>query len=164
MPTNYGDVALNLGPHWDRAAVVHSQFINGIVGHVNGKADMHIENEPDEEHQFQFVDMGQKDKLALAKMKGYKFVQKSTDWWINEDLFSWTAEGYAENAYGERAMARPKSLYQRDQMQLSEEQKRFKRQQEQLDEQAERAVVAAGGMVTDENGRKLRPARRQARL
>ena len=163
MP-NYGDVALNLRPDFDRSMVVHSMLLNTLVGHVGGKADMHLEDAPDELHQFQFVNMADRDKLSLAKMKGYKFVKKSEKWWINEDVFTWTPEGFAENTGGDRAMFRPASLYLKEQAQMTDEQKRRKRAQQQEDAAEEAKVLKVGGQVAvlDGSGRELRPARGRA--
>lgn len=163
MP-NYGDVALNLGADWDRARMVFSPYLLTTVGHVNGKADMHLEKQPDELHQFQWINPFEKDKEALAKMKGYKFVRKSDDWYLNDELWQWDAEGFVDHA-GTRAMYRPASLYYKDQAQMTEEQKRRKRQQLQAEDQADQEAARKGGfVVTDESGQQLRPRRREARL
>lgn len=160
MPNNYGDVALSLPPDWDRARVVHSPLINKIVGHSDGVSDLDREDDPGALHQFQWLNAVERDKLSIAKTKGYKFVRKSEGWRINNDApFEWDAEGFVENDTGDRGMFRPASLYRQDQERMKEEQKRFRRQAEQEDERAERAVRQIGGDITyDEDERPLKRA------
>jgi hypothetical protein len=110
---NYGDVALVLRPDWERRKENDQHYALRIVGHQDGVADAYLEEEPDKEHQFAWVDPKYKTDVAVNHTKGYRFVKKDEGWTKNDDLWEWNAEGFCvrESDY---LMARPKDRFLED--------------------------------------------------
>lgn len=112
MP-NYGDVALGLGPKWNRNAYQNTEQVLRIIGHENGEADLYLTKEPDAEHQFRWIDASDKSEVTAARMRGYEFVKK--DKWTKrvDYLWEWNAEEFVFFG-GQVAMARPKAKWLED--------------------------------------------------
>jgi hypothetical protein len=110
---NYGDVALCLKPEWNRRRENDQTFVLTTVGHTDGVADAYLEDAPDQEHQFAWVDLKYKDDIAINHTKGYRFVKKDEGWTKNEMLWEWDAEGFLVYKTM-RLMARPKERFLED--------------------------------------------------
>ena len=110
---NYGDVALGLGPKWNRNQYETNEQVISIVGHQDGQADLYLTDEPDTEHQFRWVDPSDKTQVTGARMRGYDFV-KNDKWTKRVDyLWEWNAEGFVFWG-GQVLMARPKAKWLED--------------------------------------------------
>ena len=109
---NYGDVALSLGPEWARYKLHDQNYGLMIVGHVNGVADAYLTIDPDQEHQFAWVETRYRDEIDINRSKGYRFV-KQDEWTKNENLWEWDAEGFVL-CKGQRLMARTKERFLED--------------------------------------------------
>lgn len=106
---NYGDVALNLSPDWDRKHLSDRKFALWIVGHDTGKADAYQTKDVDKRHQFAWIDPKYREELAMNLSGGFVYVTKDS-WTINESLWQWNAEDKCYNQ-GQLLMARPAALY-----------------------------------------------------
>jgi hypothetical protein len=106
---NYGDVALNLSADWSRRKVHDKRHALLIVGHEDGKSDVFLTNEPDEQHHFTWVDPRNQDEIDLHRTNGFAWVQNS-EWSKNPHLWEWDGDGYVR-CFGQRLMARPAALY-----------------------------------------------------
>ena len=108
---NYGDVALNLSPSWDRRKERDKTFALRIVGHDNGKSDVARKDDPEKRHQFAWIDPRYGDELAANLYNGFDYVTRDL-WDINEKLWGWNAEGKCLNGpLNQLLMARPAALY-----------------------------------------------------
>lgn len=109
MP-NYGDVALNLSPNWNRQLESDRKFALWIVGHDGGISDAALKSDMDARHQFAWIDpVKARDELAINLSSGFKYVTSDL-WDINETLWQWNAEGKCYNQ-GQLLMARPAALW-----------------------------------------------------
>lgn len=129
---NYGDVALNLGPDWDRNQLHDRKYALRIVGHKDGIADVYLTKDPDKRHQFAWTDKRYRDEVDLNLADGYRFVKKG-EWTKHELMWEWNADD--EIAYlGMSLMARPAELYF-----AAQAEKEQQRNREQKDKHAEEA-------------------------
>lgn len=118
---NYGDVALNLQPNWDRRRLTNRKFALWIVGHDNGKADVALKQEPDKRHQFAWIDPRYHEELAMNLSNGFIYVLRSV-WDVNENL--WPPVGDAEDKVynqGQYLMARPAAIWFAQQAEVQRE-------------------------------------------
>lgn len=155
---NYGDVALNLPPDWDRYGVVTNQgFLVTTVGHVNGKADLYLTEKPWERHQFYWASPEDQQNVNIQRGKHYRYVTK-TDWSKNEELWEWDGEGYVVYA-GQRAMAREAQWYikEKEEQERLEAEASGKRAVDADEERAMRKLESRGVTITDDRGRQLTP-------
>ena len=142
MANNYGDVALNLSPDWDRRKFADKKFIIWTVGHKGGVSDLRLKKEPEKRHQFAWCDPRYKDELDINRSNGYVVVKKE-DWDKTEDLWEWNAEDKCVCS-GQIAMARPASLFfeaqKAKEQELSRRRKKPEEEQELAEEDLRRAV------------------------
>lgn len=111
---NYGDVALNLSPDWDRRLQHNQNYALWTIGHENGTADVYLEADPDARHQFAWVDPKRGDDVTVNQVKGYRFVKKADGWTKNPNLWGdWTPEGLIRN-FDQLLMARAAALHFED--------------------------------------------------
>jgi hypothetical protein len=154
---NYGDVALGLGPDWSRYKLNDQTFALGTVGHEGGVADVYLEDEPDQQHQFAWVDTRWRDEVSINRQKGYEFVNVNAGWVKSERLWDVDAEGFVVHN-GQRLMARPFARF-------LEDMKARKTQRDRVmgtnkDEEAAIAAAARAGIdLTGDEGKPLRRKR-----
>lgn len=168
MP-NYGDAALRLPHDWSRASLASGQeFMAFAVGHENGKADAFLTGDPDKEHQFQFCEPKDVDRLYHLKSRHYDFC-KSDKWTKNDLLWEWSPENFIEWK-GQRLMARDAAYFhaeEKENKRKEEEAAEMRRQRrsrrDENDDYAARVLGAQGAQVFDENNRELRPQKRAGR-
>lgn len=151
---NYGDVALNLKPDWDRAEESNQEYALLNVGHENGVADAYVTDAPGERHQFAWVDPRYADDVQMNRLKGYDYVKKDS-WTKNEKLWEWDAEGFCISR-GQRLMARRAELFFRDV--AKRDQFRSKKKSD-ADEAAARIAARTGFAITGDDGQALRRRR-----
>lgn len=157
MP-NYGDLALNLPPTWERGGESDQNYALMIVGHKAGVADAYRTKEPDTPHQFAWVDSKYADDVAINVHKGYQFVKKD-DWTKADDLWTWDAEGFCVFKMF-RLMARSQERFLAD-MEARRKQ-RDRVMGSNKDEEAAEAIAARAGLeITGDDGRPLKRVRRQ---
>ena len=106
---NYGDVALNLKPDWDRRRISNKKYALWIVGHDNGKSDAYKKADENARHQFAWIDPRYAEELAINLSSGFTYVTKA-EWTMNEQLWQWNAEDKCYNQ-GQLLMARPAALW-----------------------------------------------------
>lgn len=148
---NYGDVALNLSANWNRREQNDQNYTLMTVGHADGVADAYLSDEPDQEHQFAWVDTRYKDDIAINRTKGYTFVHKDT-WTKNENLWEWDAEGFLVfKTY--RLMARTKEEFLKDMADRRAQRDRVMGKSKD-EEEAERIAALAGIALTGEGTKK----------
>ena len=113
---NYGDIALNLPPDWERARQHDPNYALMTVGHQNGVSDAYLIDEPDKRYQFAWVLRTFKgvpnEEVDINRTKGYSFVKKG-EWEKNANLWEWDAEGFL-TCKGQSLMARPAELFLAD--------------------------------------------------
>lgn len=152
---NYGDVALGLGPDWDRSNYHDQQYVLSTVGHDHGRADAYLDKEPDKQHQFAWVDPRYRDEVAVNRTKGYVFVNKD-DWAINELLWQWDAEGYCIRFDGQRLMARPKEIFVADMLKRKQRRSEVMGGNKEDEEVARRAEKLGIQVYGEEDGKPIR--------
>lgn len=142
---NYGDVALNLSPDWDRNKLYNKDFAQQTVGHSGGKADAFLTKSPDEAHQFYWVPKLDQRMIASRQVDGYRFVTKD-EWSINKELgWEFDAEGIASFGF-ERLMARPAAKYHETERAKAE----LRKSKAQREREAELQAQAASGVRVEE--------------
>lgn len=157
---NYGDVALNLSPDWDRGSVGGDpNFALTTVGHSHGVADAYLTQYPSQLHQFRWVQPQDNNAVSVLRSNHYVFCTRK-EWTKNDALWEWDGEGYILHN-GCRLMARTKNWYDRDQQLLDQRTKDQNRRSERGGFEGEdrevRQLEARGAIVTDEGGRQLKP-------
>jgi hypothetical protein len=154
---NYGDCALRLAPDWDRNKCEQFDLMMTAVGHVNGKADLHLTKDEDAEHQFYWADPKDQKDVANHRRMHYEWVRKA-EWTKNVEFWNWDAEEFCEFG-GLRAMARPKSYWLEDEQRRKGLSERVRKDDE---EQFDR--MAPGGLqISDAEGRPLNKLQRKSR-
>lgn len=120
-----------------------------IIGHDNGKADLYLKDEPEAEHQFQWVDPADKTRLTTLQMKGYSPVNK-TKWEKHAFLWEWNAEDKLFFG-GQIAYARPKEKW------LADEAKREAMKRRARDEDERQVANVPDGLIaTDAEGNAIK--------
>ena len=154
---NYGDVALNLRPEWNRKLIHDKKFALWIVGHEGGKSDAALKDQPDKRHQFVFIDRRYKDELAMHLSNGFTIVDKD-HWDINETLWQWDSENHVNNQ-GQTLYARPANLYFEQQTARERELNSRADKAKDADDEA-REIALRAGIPYEEDDRPVRKARR----
>lgn len=159
MPSNYGDVALDLKPDWSRLKLVHDDlFTQQMVGHEGGVADAHLTDEPDAKHQFQWCDPKDEARVNRFRTQGYAFcVLGKGGWTKNEKLWEATADNNIR-FLGQNLMARPERLYREEKAKKIEDAERVKLRKN--DEAALRLAEKLGFVVEGPDGKPLEQMRR----
>lgn len=157
MYNNYGDVALNLSPTWDRSRIHNKESIFTTVGHREGVSDAYVTEQPEARHQFYWVEPNDRKTFSARRIEGYRFVTRD-QWTINEDLWEWTADGRAQFGI-EVLMARPAALYYQSQEKLQKE--RDGERSKVYDDEVRR-MERTGVTVTDDSGQLLKRSPRRA--
>lgn len=156
MP-NYGDVALNLSPQWNREALHNSNLDYQLwtVGHEGGVSDAFLKEDPERRHQFAWVDPRRTDEVSKNKVKGYEFVKCDKDnpengaWIKNSKLWDVTAEGFVA-LFGQHLMARPAERFFADQ---AIREKAIANRRDKDGEAAKRLAEQHGIDMTDDDDR-----------
>lgn len=174
MP-NYGDVSLNLSPAWSRDNLASGhEFMAAAVGHSNGVSDLHLKADPDKQHEFKWVAPQDVVVLNALRAKRYDYVKGSAaaeSEWVKNPLLVWEWDGEGYCVYqGQRAMFRDAALYfaervERERIEaarLAEQKRRRGDYLDRDDEYAARRLGAQGVVITDNDGRELRPMKRRA--
>lgn len=156
MPSNYGDVALNLPPDWDRSTIHNKEFTMTTVGHHNGVSDAYLTKDPEARHQFFWLEKGDRRTLQPRLVEGYKFVTKD-EWTINLELWEWNAEGLCQNGL-EVMMARAEAKYHEARQALVDSRKTAAERQR---EEEEGLASRTGIVATDEAGERIVRRRRR---
>lgn len=152
---NYGDCALHLPPEWSRLRLASGHdFMRSTVGHENGIADLHLQDDPGKAHQFAWCDPKDTDRRDYLRSEKYEWVKGGGDdgpWIKNPELWEWDAEGYVWHK-GQRAMARSQELY----VAAMARQAAIENQRRNaVDDVDEKLLKLVGKLATDENGRPL---------
>lgn len=154
---NYGDVALGLGPTWDRSREANQAFILPNVGHTNGKADAYLKDDPDKAHQFAWVDPKYRDEIDENRLKGYDFVNQKKGWEKNEHLWEWNAESNVQRR-GQLLMARDAALFFED---LDKRKSARDNRKDENEEAALAAAERAGIAITGDTGERVTRSRKR---
>lgn len=146
---NYGDLTLNLPPDWSRQKEHDQNYAIGMVGHENGVADAYLEDAPDTQHQFAWVDTRYRDEIDINRHKGYEFVKQSDGWVKNNRLWDWDAEGFCV-LRGQRLMARSKESFLAD-MDARRKQRNKVMGKNKDDDEARQIAARAGIALLEED-------------
>ena len=153
MP-NYGDVALDLKPDFDRRKLHDKKQGMWTVGHLEGVSDATLKEEPNKRNQFAWIDKRYHDELAMHLMAGFEFVTKDR-WNINETLWQWNAEGHCYNQ-GQLLMARPAALY----FEQRSARDRELNSREDKESEAAREAALRAGIEYEEDDKPVRSAKK----
>jgi hypothetical protein len=151
---NYGDLGVALPKDWNRRAQNDQAFIMNTIGHTEGKSDVWLTEEPDQEHQFAWVDVRHRDEVAMNQSRGYRFVKRA-DGWEKIDLWEWDAEDFLIRADGQRLMARKKELFVAD-MKARKEQRERVMNTNKDDEAVAKLAAKLGISISGDDGKPVR--------
>jgi hypothetical protein len=150
VPNNYGDVALGLSADWSRSKETNQEYALGIIGHEGGEADVFLKDEPEQKHQFAFVDTKFADEVAMNRVKKYAFVKKCDGWVQRANLWDWDSEDFLVHK-GQRLMARKGEHFIAE---MEQRAKVYNLSQSRADKEA-REIAARSGIEMEEEGRKV---------
>lgn len=146
MNTNYGDVALNLAPDWDRNRIHNQESIFQLVGHKDGVADAYVTERPADRHQFFWIEKKDQRAYAARSAEGFRYVTRD-EWTINETLWEWNAAGHAQFGI-EELMFRPASMY----FESRARRQKLRKREEDREREAEAAAAERAGItITDDH-------------
>ena len=155
--SNYGDVALTLPANWNRRAQSDQAYALNTIGHTDGVSDVRLKDEPEQKHQFAWVEPRYRDEISLNQSKGYRFVKKD-DGWVAESLWEWDAEGFLIRADGQRLMARSFERFLED-MAARKEQRDRVMNTSRVDEDVARLAAKFGISITGDGGKPVKRVR-----